>query len=64
MDIYRILEELREQHAQVGEAIICIERLAIGSSKRRGRPPAWISTRKKGTAQNKTGRKEARNTSK
>jgi len=42
MDIGNILTELREEHAQLTEAIISIERLAAGSGKRRGRPPAWM----------------------
>jgi hypothetical protein len=41
MDITRILEELRREHAQLEEAILSLERLAVGG-KRRGRPPAWL----------------------
>lgn len=37
MDIQNILTELRQEHAQVTEAIISIERLAASSGKRRGR---------------------------
>jgi hypothetical protein len=42
MDITKILEELRREHQQLGEAILSLERLAAGG-KRRGRPPAWLA---------------------
>ena len=42
MDITKILEELRQEHAQLEEAILSLERLAAGG-KRRGRPPAWLA---------------------
>jgi hypothetical protein len=41
MDVNKILEDLRREHAQLGEAILSLERLAAGG-KRRGRPPAWL----------------------
>jgi len=41
MDITKILEELRRERQQLEEAILSLERLAVGG-KRRGRPPAWI----------------------
>ncbi len=41
MDVNKILEELRNEHAQLGEAILSLERLAAGG-RRRGRPPAWL----------------------
>lgn len=44
-----MLSELREELMHVQEAIITLERLAQGSGKRRGRPPAWLSSM--GTAQ-------------
>jgi len=43
MDISKILADLRQEHEQLGEAIASLERLASGSVKRRGRPPAWLS---------------------
>jgi hypothetical protein len=43
MDINRMLAELRQEHAQLGDAILSIERLALGRAKRRGRPPAWLA---------------------
>jgi hypothetical protein len=43
MDVLKMLTELRQEHAQVEEAIIVLERLAQGHGKRRGRPPAWMT---------------------
>jgi len=43
MDIGKILAELRQEHEQLGEAILSLERLAIGGAKRRGHPPAWLA---------------------
>lgn len=43
MDVTKILTELREERAQIEEAILSLERLARGRGKRRGRPPAWMS---------------------
>lgn len=51
MDIGKILTELRQEHAHVTEAIISVERLALGSGKRRGRPPAWMVAARSGDAQ-------------
>ena len=47
MDVSKILEELRREHAQLGEAILSLERLSAGG-KRRGRPPAWLQAQKTG----------------
>jgi hypothetical protein len=44
MDVTKILAELRAERAQLEEAILSLERLARGRGKRRGRPPAWLST--------------------
>lgn len=44
MDVTKILAELRAERAQIEEAIISLERLARGRGKRRGRPPAWMSS--------------------
>jgi hypothetical protein len=43
MDILKMLAELRDEREQIGQAIIAIERLALGQGKRRGRPPAWMA---------------------
>jgi hypothetical protein len=48
MDITKILEELRREHEQLGEAILSLERLAAGG-KRRGRPPAWLAAAQQST---------------
>jgi hypothetical protein len=42
MDIGAILAGLRQEHAQITEAIISLERIAIGRGKKRGRPPKWM----------------------
>jgi hypothetical protein len=46
MDIQKIIEELREERAQLEEAILSIERLALGRGNRRGRPPSWMALAK------------------
>ena len=46
MDINKILNEMRQERNQVEEAIISLERLAVGRGKRRGRPPAWMAAAK------------------
>jgi hypothetical protein len=43
MDVAKILTELKEERAQLEEAILSLERLARGRVRRRGRPPAWMS---------------------
>ena len=47
MDINKMLAELRAEREHVEEAIIVLERLARGQGKRRGRPPAWMTTVKR-----------------
>jgi hypothetical protein len=47
MDINKMLAELRAEREQVDEAIIVLERLARGQGRRRGRPPAWMTTVKR-----------------
>jgi len=46
MDILKMLSDLRQERDQISEAIIALEHLAQGHSKRRGRPPAWMSAQK------------------
>jgi hypothetical protein len=43
VDIGKILEELRQERTQLEEAILSIERLALGRGNRRGRPPSWMA---------------------
>ncbi len=38
-----MLAELRTERDNLAEAISVLERLAYGSGKRRGRPPAWMT---------------------
>jgi hypothetical protein len=47
MDILKMLAELRREREQIEEAILTLERLSQGRVKRRGRPPAWMSTIKR-----------------
>ena len=46
MDINKILEGLRQEREQIEEAILSLERLAVGRGKRRGRPPSWLAEAK------------------
>jgi hypothetical protein len=43
MDILKMLDELRTEHARIVESIIVLERIASGQGKRRGRPPLWMA---------------------
>jgi hypothetical protein len=45
MDVIKMLADLRKERAHLEEAILTLERLAHG--RRRGRPPAWLSTIKR-----------------
>ena len=47
MDVAKILADLRQEREQLEEAILSLERLALGRGKRRGRPPAWMAETKK-----------------
>jgi len=44
MEILKMLAELRGERERIEEAIVALERLARGQGKRRGRPPAWMTT--------------------
>ena len=48
MDVNNILAELQQERERIEEAILSLERLAIGRGKRRGRPPAWMKEAKEG----------------
>src|ERR1700679_2402590 len=48
MDVSKILEELRQEREQLEEAILSLERLALGRGWRRGRAPSWMVEAKKG----------------
>ena len=43
MDVSKMLVELRQEREQIEQAIMSLERLALGGGKRRGRPPAWMN---------------------
>jgi hypothetical protein len=43
MDVIKMLAELRQERAQIEEAVMALERLTRGHGKRRGRPPAWMT---------------------
>jgi hypothetical protein len=47
MDVLKMLADLRQEREQIEEAIVTLERLAMGRGRRRGRPPAWMSAVKK-----------------
>ena len=42
-----MLKELRSEREGVEQAILVLERMALGRGKRRGRPPAWMKTIKR-----------------
>jgi hypothetical protein len=43
IDTLKMLAEMRQERAQIEEAILVLERLASGHGRRRGRPPAWMT---------------------
>jgi hypothetical protein len=56
MDISKILAELCLEREQLEEAILSLERLALGGAKRRGRPPAWMARAKDSNVKKRRGR--------
>ena len=44
MDIANILKELRQEHAQLTEVILSIERMAAGQGKRSSGSVAWMDS--------------------
>jgi hypothetical protein len=46
MDVRKMIAELSQKRDQIAEAILALERLALGQGKRRGRPPAWMTAAK------------------
>jgi hypothetical protein len=59
MDINKMLDELRDERTAIEEAILTLERLSRGSSKRRGRPPAWLAEMRKSESGNEAAPKPA-----
>jgi hypothetical protein len=47
MDIDKMLDELRDERDGIDQAILVLERIAVGRGKRRGRPPAWMTSDQK-----------------
>jgi hypothetical protein len=44
MDILKMLADLRAKQELIDQAILALERLAVGThGKRRGRPPKWMA---------------------
>jgi hypothetical protein len=43
MDVSKILAELKAERQQIEEAIVSLERLALGRGRGRGRPPTWMA---------------------
>jgi hypothetical protein len=47
MDVAKIIVELRQERDQIDAAIMSLQRLAASSGeRRRGRPPAWMTSLK------------------
>jgi hypothetical protein len=47
MDITKMLAELKAEREGVEQAILVLERIALGRGKRRGRPPKWMTGMKR-----------------
>ena len=47
MNYMEILDELRQERDLVDHVIAVFERIQAGAPRRRGRPPIWLSERKK-----------------
>ena len=43
MDLNRIIQDLKAERDVLAAAIECLERLAAGRGRKRGRPPKWLS---------------------
>jgi hypothetical protein len=42
VDLNRIIQDLKGERDTLAAAIECLERLATGRGRKRGRPPAWM----------------------
>ena len=47
MNYMEILDDLRQERDLVDHAIAVLERMQVGAPRRRGRPPGWLTDRKK-----------------
>jgi hypothetical protein len=48
VDLNTIIEKLKAERDTLAVAIECLERLAVGRGRKRGRPPAWLGERGEG----------------
>jgi hypothetical protein len=49
VDLNRIIQDLKVERDRLAAAIECLEQLAAGRARKRGRPPAWLKERGEGT---------------
>ena len=42
MDLNKMIAELQAERGRLDQAIVALERLSAGQSRRRGRPPRWL----------------------
>ena len=49
MDLNTIILNLKAERDTLAAAIECLEQLAAGCARKRGRPPKWLSERGEGT---------------
>jgi len=56
MNLNKIIQDLKAEEERLAAAIECLERLAAGRGRKRGRPPAWL----KETSQRKQPRRNDR----
>jgi hypothetical protein len=45
VDLNRIIQDLKAERDTLAAAIECLEQLAAGRARKRGRPPKWLSER-------------------
>ena len=51
MNVTKLISQLRAEQQQIDQAILALQRLGVTSgTKRRGRPPKWLSEAKSGEA--------------
>jgi hypothetical protein len=43
MNITAMIAELRAEREHIEQAILVLERIALGQGRKRGRPPAWMT---------------------
>lgn len=44
MNITQMLDDLQAERTRLDELIVAAQRYAAGATRRRGRPPAWLSS--------------------